>query len=171
MGVEWGAGGGMGEGIVAAGGSQGIKSEAARLMAAVVKNGKSKEVVESIVSLGGVAHLTTMLMSSHVRMLNEALIALTVVSVVLDENSVHAQLHTDLVINAIKRCVCNADIPVEVRSNACVFASRLLESRTGDFRKMLDDMEFGAALDAAVAADSAIADREEFRGLREKLDR
>ena len=42
--VEWGAGGGMGEGIVAAGGSQGIKSEAARLMAAVVKNGKSKEV-------------------------------------------------------------------------------------------------------------------------------
>ena len=36
---------------------------------------------------------------------------------------------------------------------------------------MLDDMEFGAALDAAVAADSAIADRDEFRGLREKLDR
>ena len=92
--------------------------------------------MESIVSLGGVAHLTTMLMSSHVRMLNEALIALTVVSAVLDENSVHTQLHTDLVINAIKRCVGNADIPVEVRSNACVFAARLLESRTGDFRKV-----------------------------------
>ena len=36
---------------------------------------------------------------------------------------------------------------------------------------MLDDMEFGDAMDAAVVADSAIADRDEFRGLRDKLDR
>ena len=42
-------------------------------------------------SLGGVPHLTTMLMSSHVRILNEALIALTVMSALLDEASVHAQ--------------------------------------------------------------------------------
>ena len=36
---------------------------------------------------------------------------------------------------------------------------------------MLDDMEFGAAMDEAVVADSAIADRDEFRSLREKLNR
>ena len=44
--VEWGAGGAMVEGVigVGGGGSQGVKSEAARLIAAVVKNGKSKEV-------------------------------------------------------------------------------------------------------------------------------
>ena len=44
-----------------------------------------------MVSLGGVPHLTTMLMSSHVRMLNEALIALTVMAAVLSEDAVHAQ--------------------------------------------------------------------------------
>ena len=44
--AEWGAGGGMAEGIIGAGGggSQGVRSEAARLIASVVKNGKSKEV-------------------------------------------------------------------------------------------------------------------------------
>ena len=49
--VEWGAGGGLAEGLVGlgglgggGGGSQGVKSEAARLIAAVVKNSKSKEV-------------------------------------------------------------------------------------------------------------------------------
>ena len=36
---------------------------------------------------------------------------------------------------------------------------------------MLGDMEFGAALDDAVAADAAIADRDEFRALRDKLER
>ena len=35
--------------------------------------------------------------------------------------------------------------------------------------QMLADMEFGAALDDAVAADAAIADRDEFRALRDKL--
>ena len=93
-------------------------------------------MAESIVSLGGVPHLTTMLMSSHVRMLNEALIALTVLAAVLDEAAVHAQLHTDLVINGVKRCLGNADHPVEVRANACTFATRLLESRTEEFRQV-----------------------------------
>ena len=49
------------------------------------------QVAESVVSLGGVPHLTTMLMSSHVRMLNEAIIALTVMAAVLGEDAVHAQ--------------------------------------------------------------------------------
>ena len=48
--VEWGAGGGLAEGLVGlgggGGGSQGVKSEAARLIAAVVKNSKSKEVCD-----------------------------------------------------------------------------------------------------------------------------
>ena len=51
--VEWGAGGGLAEGLVGlgglgggGGGSQGVKSEAARLLAAVVKNSKSKEVCD-----------------------------------------------------------------------------------------------------------------------------
>ena len=46
------------------------------------------------------------------------------------------QLHTDLVINGIKRCLGNADHPVEVRANACTFAARLLQSKTEDFRQV-----------------------------------
>ena len=52
---------------------------------------RTPQVAESVVSLGGVPHLTTMLMSSHVRMLNEAIIALTVMAAVLGEDAVHAQ--------------------------------------------------------------------------------
>ena len=67
-------------------------------------------MAESVVSLGGVPHLTTMLMSSHVRMLNEAIIALTVMAAVLGEDAVHAQerystIITNLVLEMIFVCI------------------------------------------------------------------
>ena len=61
-------------------------------------------MAESVVSLGGVPHLTTMLMSSHVRMLNEALIALTVMAAVLGEDAVQAQgRHSTVIIHLYLR--------------------------------------------------------------------
>ena len=67
----------------------GIKSEAARLLAALIKHSGSREVMTLIVDCGGLPHVTTMLMSSHVRMLNEAMIALTVLAATLPEETVH----------------------------------------------------------------------------------
>ena len=76
--VEWGAAD-----------AQGIKSESARLLAALIKHSGRRDVMALIVECGGLPHVTTMLMSSHVRMMNEAMIALTVLAATLDEDTVH----------------------------------------------------------------------------------
>jgi hypothetical protein len=88
-------------------------------------------------------------------------------SVALDADTVHAQFHTDLVINGIKKCLENGDVPVEIRSNTCTFASNLLNSKPEEFRQMLNDMEFGAAIDSA--AEKEMTGEKEFEALREKL--
>ena len=53
--------------------------------------------MRTIVDCGGLAHVTTMLTSSHVRMVNEALVAITILAAALDGDTVHRHLHTDLV--------------------------------------------------------------------------
>ena len=105
--------------------------------------------MENIVAVGGLAHVTTMLMSTHVRMLNEALISLSVLSVTLDADTVHAQLHTDLVINGIKKCLESESVPAEVKKNALTLTSKLLDVKTDEFKKMLTDLEFAKALEEA----------------------
>jgi hypothetical protein len=55
--------------------TQGLKAESARLIAAIVKHSKNTDIMASIVALGGLPHLTTMLMSSHVKMLHEAVVS------------------------------------------------------------------------------------------------
>ncbi len=62
--VEWGAAE-----------TQGLKAESARLLAALVKHSRSADVMRSIVALGGMPHLTTMIMSSHVKMVHEAIVS------------------------------------------------------------------------------------------------
>ena len=55
----------------------GIRSEASRLIAWLIKNSRSKEVMEIVVGKGGFPHLAAMIGSEHVVMQNEALISIT----------------------------------------------------------------------------------------------
>jgi len=57
----------------------GIRSEAVRLIAWLVKNSRSKEVMEIVVAKGGFPHLANMVQSEHVVMQNEALISITLI--------------------------------------------------------------------------------------------
>ena len=93
----------------------------------MLKNCRSKASMRSIVDNGGVASVTLMLHSTHVRMLNEAVVALTVLTATLcndvsddsdaDATLIHRHLHIDLVINGIKRCFCEEalNVPPEVK--------------------------------------------------------
>lgn len=58
----------------------GVKGEATRLLSWLVKNSRSKSVVESIVKGGAVPHLVGMVSSEHLVMQNEALVALTIMA-------------------------------------------------------------------------------------------
>uniref|UniRef100_A0A4W3GR58 Si:dkey-191g9.5 n=1 Tax=Callorhinchus milii TaxID=7868 RepID=A0A4W3GR58_CALMI len=58
----------------------GVRGEANRLLASLIRHSKSQDVVGAVVQSGGVKHLISMAISEHVIMQNEALIALALAS-------------------------------------------------------------------------------------------
>ncbi|CAH3189879.1 unnamed protein product [Porites evermanni] len=61
-------------------GHEGVKAEASRMLALIVKESKTAEVAEQIIKCGGLAPIVAMVSSEHDVMQNEALIALTIIS-------------------------------------------------------------------------------------------
>ncbi len=134
--------------------SQALKSEASRLLAALIKHAKTAEVAKMVAETGGLAQITPMLTSPHVKMRNEALVSLSVVAASLDADQVHAHLHTDLVVNAVRRCIIgnSGDTPEEVRKNALTFTEQLMRSRPEEFAQILRDLKFKEDLEASERA-------------------
>ena len=105
--------------------------------------------MKNVMNLGGLPAVTVMLHSTHARMLNEALVSLTILSSTLassddtsDHDLLHRHLHTDLTINAVKRCLSNGDLADGLKANAATFLKSLLQVHTQEFRQMLDQMSF-----------------------------
>ncbi len=109
------------------------------------------------IEMGGLPSITVMLHSSHPRMANEALVSLTILTAALcsadetlenggDENPdfilVHRHLHTDLVINGVKKILQEPKFPTEIKANAATFIVTLLKVRTAEFKQMLQDLNF-----------------------------
>nr|XP_034313658.1 rap1 GTPase-GDP dissociation stimulator 1-B isoform X2 [Crassostrea gigas] len=64
----------------------GVQGEGTRLLASLVKNGRSAELMRNVVKCQGIPPLVAMVSSEHLVMQNEALVALTLISsTVLDE--------------------------------------------------------------------------------------
>ncbi|XP_076144566.1 rap1 GTPase-GDP dissociation stimulator 1 isoform X2 [Alosa pseudoharengus] len=57
----------------------GVMGESNRLLSALIRHSKSKDVVRTVIQSGGVKHLVTMATSEHMIMQNEALVALGVI--------------------------------------------------------------------------------------------
>ncbi|XP_062372374.1 rap1 GTPase-GDP dissociation stimulator 1 isoform X1 [Sardina pilchardus] len=57
----------------------GVMGESNRLLSALIRHSKSKDVVRTVVQSGGVKHLVTMATSEHMIMQNEALVALGII--------------------------------------------------------------------------------------------
>ncbi|XP_076831481.1 rap1 GTPase-GDP dissociation stimulator 1-B isoform X2 [Brachyhypopomus gauderio] len=60
----------------------GVRGEARRLLAALIRHSRSPEVIRSVIKADGVQHLISMATSEHVIMQNEALIALAIASAI-----------------------------------------------------------------------------------------
>nr|XP_057922966.1 rap1 GTPase-GDP dissociation stimulator 1 isoform X2 [Doryrhamphus excisus] len=58
----------------------GVMGESNRLLSALIRHSKSKEVVRTVIQAGGVKHLVTMATSEHMIMQNEALVALGLIA-------------------------------------------------------------------------------------------
>lgn len=55
---------------------------------------------------------------------------------------IHQHLHTDLIINGVKRIINHADFPMELKANAATFMIALLKIQTDVFKQMLADLNF-----------------------------
>uniref|UniRef100_A0A3Q1HNM4 Uncharacterized protein n=1 Tax=Anabas testudineus TaxID=64144 RepID=A0A3Q1HNM4_ANATE len=60
----------------------GVRGEASRLLAALIRHSRSPEVVRAVAKADGVRHLISMATSEHVIMQNEALVALAIASAI-----------------------------------------------------------------------------------------
>ncbi|MEQ2289689.1 hypothetical protein AMECASPLE_035834 [Ameca splendens] len=60
----------------------GVRGEASRLLAALIRHSRSPEVVRAVARTDGVRHLISMATSEHVIMQNEALVALAIASAI-----------------------------------------------------------------------------------------
>ncbi|XP_061619041.1 rap1 GTPase-GDP dissociation stimulator 1 isoform X1 [Phyllopteryx taeniolatus] len=58
----------------------GVMGESNRLLSALIRHSKSKEVIRTVIQGGGVKHLVTMATSEHMIMQNEALVALGLIA-------------------------------------------------------------------------------------------
>ncbi|KAL3877381.1 hypothetical protein ACJMK2_035099 [Sinanodonta woodiana] len=74
----------------------GVKGEASRLLAWLIKNSRSEDVMRNIVRLEGIQHLVPMATSEHVVMQNEALMALTLISSTVLADAAVAMKEADL---------------------------------------------------------------------------
>jgi len=141
------------------GAGPGPKAESGRLLAGILKNCQSKKAMRNVINMGGLPSVTVMLHSSHARMLNEAIVALTTLTASLaassvasseassaedaaDQTLIHRHLHTDLVINGVIKCLNNSDLPAGLHANGATFIKALLKVETEAFMQMLNDMTF-----------------------------
>uniref|UniRef100_A0A0K2UBM5 Rap1 GTPaseGDP dissociation stimulator 1like [Aplysia californica] n=1 Tax=Lepeophtheirus salmonis TaxID=72036 RepID=A0A0K2UBM5_LEPSM len=145
--------------------NQWLKSASGRLLATLVKNSQSVEVMKNVVEVGGMPLITMMLISHHQKMLNESLITLVLMANVLPKDIVVAQLYTDLIINGIKSSLTESEHPVKVKKNALTLVSSLLKVRPEQFKSMLKDLNFLEALEH-----ESIKDLSEAIQLRDSIE-
>ncbi|XP_059215819.1 rap1 GTPase-GDP dissociation stimulator 1-B isoform X2 [Centropristis striata] len=74
----------------------GVRGEASRLLAALIRHSRSPEVVHAVAKADGVRHLISMATSEHVIMQNEALVALAIASAIDIESMKDPVLEAEL---------------------------------------------------------------------------
>ncbi|GAB6030924.1 hypothetical protein CHUAL_007752 [Chamberlinius hualienensis] len=105
----------------------GVKGEANRLLAWIIKNSKSSEVMKLVVDKGGLPFLVSMMNSEHSVMQNEALIALAIVCVTIIDRAEDSLVNTEFAKN-LKSIISEEMYGPEVRSNALTLASAACKS-------------------------------------------
>ncbi|XP_040176652.1 rap1 GTPase-GDP dissociation stimulator 1-like isoform X2 [Rana temporaria] len=122
----------------------GVRGEANRLLASLLRHSKSAEVVKAIQKAKGVKHLVSMTTSEHAIMQNEALIALAIASAINLEIVEEVFKEADL-ISILLKVLQDESMGPEVKYNSMGLLCSLLDS--DDLRKEMEAVNMKETLE------------------------
>ncbi|XP_073196854.1 rap1 GTPase-GDP dissociation stimulator 1 isoform X4 [Lepidochelys kempii] len=109
----------------------GVMGESNRLLSALIRHSKSKDVIRTIVQSGGIKHLATMATSEHVIMQNEALVALALIAA-LELVIAEKDLENAKLVQILHRLLSDERSAPEIKYNSMVLICALMGSGTSN---------------------------------------
>ncbi|NP_001398274.1 rap1 GTPase-GDP dissociation stimulator 1 isoform g [Mus musculus] len=117
----------------------GVMGESNRLLSALIRHSKSKDVIKTIVQSGGIKHLVTMATSEHVIMQNEALVALALIAA-LELGPAEKDLASAQLVQILHRLLADERSAPEIKYNSMVLICALMGSES--LYKEVQDLAF-----------------------------
>ncbi|XP_042668047.1 rap1 GTPase-GDP dissociation stimulator 1 isoform X5 [Centrocercus urophasianus] len=117
----------------------GVMGESNRLLSALIRHSKSKDVIRTIVQSGGIKHLVTMATSEHVIMQNEALVALALIAA-LELVTAEKDLENAQLVQILYRLLSDDRSAPEIKYNSMVLVCALIGSES--LQKEVQNMAF-----------------------------
>ncbi|XP_060707320.1 rap1 GTPase-GDP dissociation stimulator 1 isoform X1 [Hemiscyllium ocellatum] len=117
----------------------GVMGESNRLLSALIRHSKSKDVVKAIVQSGGVKHLVTMATSEHVIMQNEALVALGLIAA-LELGTAEQDLENAKLVEILHKLISDDSSAPEIKYNSMIMICTIMGSEL--LRKEAQNMPF-----------------------------
>ncbi|XP_062430995.1 rap1 GTPase-GDP dissociation stimulator 1 isoform X4 [Rhea pennata] len=117
----------------------GVMGESNRLLSALIRHSKSKEVIRTVVQSGGIKHLVTMATSEHVIMQNEALVALALIAA-LELVTAEKDLENAQLVQILHRLLSDDRSAPEIKYNSMVLICALIGSEP--LQKEVQSMAF-----------------------------
>ncbi|XP_069599709.1 rap1 GTPase-GDP dissociation stimulator 1 isoform X2 [Ranitomeya imitator] len=105
----------------------GVMGESNRLLSALIRHSKSKDVIRTIVESGGIKHLVTMATSEHVIMQNEALVALGLIAA-LELQGAECELENAKLVQVLHRLLSDERSAPEIKYNSMVLICAVMGS-------------------------------------------
>ncbi|XP_058151185.1 rap1 GTPase-GDP dissociation stimulator 1 isoform X7 [Dasypus novemcinctus] len=105
----------------------GVMGESNRLLSALIRHSKSKDVIKTIVQSGGIKHLVTMATSEHVIMQNEALVALALISA-LELGTAEKDLESAKLVQILHKLLADERSAPEIKYNSMVLICAFMGS-------------------------------------------
>ncbi|RXN27765.1 rap1 GTPase-GDP dissociation stimulator 1-like protein [Labeo rohita] len=141
----------------------GVRGEANRLLAALIRHSRNPEVIHTVIKADGVQHLISMATSEHVIMQNEALVALAIASAI-DIEAVQEPFRDADLLPTLQKMLDDPIVAVEVKFSAlgliCSLAnsSMLREQITSlNLRDTLSKLSAHTSTKLAKQADTVMA--------------
>ncbi|KFV97303.1 Rap1 GTPase-GDP dissociation stimulator 1, partial [Fulmarus glacialis] len=114
----------------------GVRGEANRLLASIMRHNRSQEVVKAIQEAQGVKHLVSMTTSEHAAMQNEALNALAIASAI-DLETLEESFKESQLVQSLHKLLQDDNTSPEVKYNSMGLLCSLLNS--GDLRQEIEE--------------------------------
>ncbi|KAM5338440.1 rap1 GTPase-GDP dissociation stimulator 1 isoform 7-T7 [Glossophaga mutica] len=117
----------------------GVMGESNRLLSALIRHSKSKDVIKTIVQNGGIKHLVTMATSEHVIMQNEALVALALIAA-LELGTAEKDIESAKLVQILHKLLADERSAPEIKYNSMVLICALMGSES--LHKEVQDLAF-----------------------------